>query len=105
MKCNYDYMATMTVDKSVYGNCLELSLLRLEDTVELGGEHDVALDLELARHESLLAVDLAVSEIDEGVVGKVDGNIGLALGLALVSLGVLSGQRKEERKRKEVKVS
>lgn len=68
---------------------LELGLLGLEHAVELSGEHDVALDLELARHEGLLTVDLAVSEVDEGVVGKVDDDIGLALGLALVSLGVL----------------
>ncbi len=44
---------------------LELGLLGLEHAVELGGEHDVALDLELARHEGLLAVDLAVGEVDE----------------------------------------
>lgn len=68
--------------------CLELGTLRLEHTVELGSEHDVALDLELARHESLLAVELALSEVDKGVVSKVNDDISLALGLALVG-GVL----------------
>lgn len=68
---------------------LELGLLGLEHTVEFGGEHDVALDLELAGHESLLAVNLAVGEVDEGVIGEVDGDISLSLGLALVSFSVL----------------
>ena len=36
--------------------CLELGTLRLEHTVELGSEHDVALDLELARHLSLIHI-------------------------------------------------
>lgn len=76
---------------------LELGLLGLEHAVELGGEHDVALDLELARHEGLLAVDLAVGEVDEGVVREVDGDISLALGLALVSLGVLLDGGTKER--------
>ncbi len=46
---------------------LELALGRLEDAVELGREHDVALDLELAGHERLLGVELAVRERDKGV--------------------------------------
>jgi len=76
---------------------LKLGLLGLEDVVKLGGKHDVALDLELAGHEGLLAVDLAVGEVDEGVIGEVDGNISLALGLALVSLGVLRRKLKLKR--------
>ena len=78
---------------------LEVGLvpLGLENTVELGGEHDVALNLQLAGHESLLAVDLAVGEVDEGVVREVDGDISLALGLALVSLGVLLDGGTKER--------
>lgn len=82
---------------------LELSLLGLEDTVELGSEHDVALDLELARHECLLAVELAVSHVDKGVIAGVDGHIGLGALLdgALVCLGVLI----EGRKRKEAQES
>ena len=73
---------------------LKLGLLGLEDVVKLSGEHDVALDLELAGHEGLLAVDLAVGEVDEGVVREVDGDISLALGLALVSLGILLKKKK-----------
>jgi len=79
---------------------LELGLLGLEHTVELGGEHDVALDLELAGHESLLAVNLAVGEVDEGVIGEVDGDISLSLGLALVSFSVLVCNRQSEKKSK-----
>lgn len=45
--------------------------------------------LELAAHESLLAVELAVSHVHEHVVRGVDGNISLALCLALVSLTLL----------------
>ena len=81
--------------------CLELGLLGLEDTVELGGEHDVALDLELAGHEGLLAVDLAVGEVDERVVREVDGDVGLALGLALVSLGVLCASKVQVKGKRE----
>ena len=83
----------------------------LEDSVELGGEHHVALGLELASHESLLAVDLmyepecqrlaakggtgtahlALGEVDEDLVGEDDGDIGLGLSLALVDgAGLLS---------------
>ena len=47
-------------------SCLKLGLLRLEDTVELSGEHDVTLDLQLARHECLLAVELSVGHVHEG---------------------------------------
>lgn len=54
---------------------LELGLGDLEDGVELGGEHNVALDLELAGHEGLLGVDLAVGEAEEGVVREVDGDV------------------------------
>lgn len=82
----------------VYTNCLELGLLALENTVKLGSEHDVALDLELAGHESLLAVHLAVGEVDEGVIGKVDGDVGLALCLAFVGLGVLLGVQKRDKR-------
>lgn len=42
---------------------LGLGLGLLEDGVELGGLHDVALDLELARHEEALGVGLAGDEV------------------------------------------
>ena len=47
------------------GTNLKLGLLGLEDSVELGCEHNVALDLQLARHECLLAVELAVGHVHE----------------------------------------
>lgn len=43
---------------------LQLGLSTLEDSVELGREHDVALDLELARHEGLLSVQLAIGQLE-----------------------------------------
>lgn len=59
---------------------LELALGGVEDGGELGREHDVALDLELAGHESLLGVDLAVGEALEGVVRHRDVDVGLLAG-------------------------
>jgi len=54
-----------------------LGLGTLEDSLELGGEHDGALDLDLARHEQLLAVGFTVGKINKGLVSKLDGDIGL----------------------------
>lgn len=65
---------------------LELGLGGLEHTVELGRQHDVALDLELAGHERLLGVDLAVGEADKGVVGEGDGDVWGQRGLSLTHL-------------------
>ena len=56
---------------------LDLVLVALEDSVELGGEHDGTLGLDLARHEQLLSVGLASSKIDEIRVRDIDGDIGL----------------------------
>ena len=71
MNCNTTAHATATDTIS----CLELGLGDLEDRVELGREHNVALDLELAGHEGLLRIDLAVREADERVVREVDRDV------------------------------
>lgn len=68
---------------------LKLALGRLEDGVELGREHDVALDLELAAHEGLLSVELAVGQVLESLVRERDGYVRLGLGRALVDLALL----------------
>ena len=57
----------------------------LQNAIELGSEHHVALRLELAAHERLLAIELALRQLLEGLVGHHDGDVGLALGLALVN--------------------
>ena len=56
----------------------------LENTVKLRGKHHVPLGLQFAGHECLLAVELALSELCEGVVGEDDGDVGLRLCRALV---------------------
>ena len=56
----------------------------LQDTIKLGREHHVALRLELAAHERLLAVELALRKLGEGLIREDDGDVGLGLGLALV---------------------
>lgn len=48
-----------------------------------------ALDLELTAHEGLLTIELSIGHLHEGVVRSVDGDIGLALCLALVSCTLL----------------
>ena len=53
---------------------LGLGLRLLEDGVELGGLHDVALDLELARHEEALGVGLAGDEVAEVGVREGEGD-------------------------------
>lgn len=75
--------------KSRYEQGLCLSFLGLEHSVELGSKHNVALHFELTRHESLLTVELAVSEVSESVISKVDNAVSLALGRTLVDSGVL----------------
>lgn len=77
---------SLTVSFSV---CIATYLLSLEHSVELGSKHNVTLDLELAAHEGLLAIDLAISEVGEGLIGQVDNAVGLALGLALIDGHVL----------------
>lgn len=67
-------------------NRLELGLLCLEYTVKLGSEHDVALDLQLARHECLLAVDLAVSHVHEGCDREREGSSQFSVLCACVSV-------------------
>lgn len=64
-------------------------LLGLEDTVELGSEHDVALNLELTAHERLLAVHLTIGKVGEGVISQGDNAVSLALSLALVGGNIL----------------
>lgn len=49
---------------------LGLGLGLLEDGLELGSLHDVALDLQLAAHEELLGVGLAGNELGEVVVAQ-----------------------------------
>lgn len=56
---------------------LSLGLGLLEDRLELGGLHDVTLDLELARHEEALSVGLAAGEGDEVIVRQAEGDGGL----------------------------
>ena len=56
----------------------------LEDTIKLGRKHHVALRLELAAHERLLAVELALRELGEGLVREDDSDVRLRLGLALI---------------------
>jgi len=53
---------------------LGLGLGLLEDGVQLGGLHDIALDLELAGHEETLGVGLAGDESAEVRVGEVQGD-------------------------------
>lgn len=50
----------------------------LENRVELGGQHDGTLGLDLSRHEELLSVGLALSKSNEVTIGNVDGDVGLA---------------------------
>lgn len=59
---------------------LGLDLVGLEDGVELGGEHDGTLGLDLSRHEQLLSVGLALGQVKEVLVVDVDGDIGLETG-------------------------
>ena len=61
----------------------------LENSVKLGREHHVALCLEFAAHERLLAVELAFRKLDESLVGKKDSDIGLGFRLALVDRSCL----------------
>ena len=56
----------------------------LEHTIQFRGKHHVALGLELATHERLLAIELALRELGEGLVGEDDGDVRLLLRLALV---------------------
>lgn len=53
---------------------LSLGLGLLQDRLELGGLHDVALDLELAGHEETLSVGLALGESLEVIVGQGEGD-------------------------------
>lgn len=55
---------------------LGLALGLLEDGLHLGGLHDIALDLELARHEEALSVGLAGDEAGEVGVGQREGDCG-----------------------------
>lgn len=50
--------------------CRALALGLLENGVELCGLHHVTLDLELAGHEELLGIGLAVDELLELGVGE-----------------------------------
>jgi len=64
------------------GTELQLGLLLggLEHGVKLGGEHHLALDLDLAGHEGLLAVELSRGEVKEVSIGDDDGDVGLGSG-------------------------
>lgn len=53
---------------------LSLGLGLLQDRLKLGGLHDIALDLELARHEEALGVGLALRESLEIIVGQGEGD-------------------------------
>lgn len=53
---------------------LGLGLGLLEDGVELGSLHDIALDLELAGHEEALSVGLAGDELGKVGVGEGEGD-------------------------------
>ena len=66
-----------------------LGALRLQHVVQLGREHNVAFHLKLARHKSLLTVQLAFTKVSEGVITDVDDTVSLALGLALVNGNIL----------------
>lgn len=55
-----------------------LLLGSVENRVELGGQHDGTLDLDLSRHEELLSVGLALRKSNEVGIGNVDGDVGLA---------------------------
>ena len=70
------------LDKERLRRLLQLGLLlgRLEDGIKLGGEHHLALDLDLSRHEGLLSVELAAGEVEEVSVGDDDGDVGLGVG-------------------------
>lgn len=47
---------------------------RGEDWLELGGLHDISLDLQLAAHEESLCVGLAGNELAEVLVGEREGD-------------------------------
>jgi len=77
---------------------LQLGLVGLEDIAELGGKHDLSLDLDGARHEQLLGVGSARGEVNKGAVLDRDHNIGLGSGgagsdgtLAVLEVDVVSG--------------
>lgn len=58
------------LDPRANGLQLSLGLRLLEDRLQLGGLHDVALDLHLAAHEHLLGIRLASDEVTEVLVGE-----------------------------------
>lgn len=66
---------------------LSLGLSLLEDRLHLGGLHDVALDLELARHEEALGVGLAGAQVGKVLVGQDESDVGLVA----EALGDLAG--------------
>lgn len=53
---------------------VSLGLGLLHDGVELGGLHDVALDLELAGHEQTLGVGRAIDELAKVFLGEEQGD-------------------------------
>lgn len=73
----YGYKVDLTTD-SLSSRSLQLGgrvlAGHLHDAAELGGLHDVALDLELAAHEHVLGVGLAVDELLEVGVVELEGD-------------------------------
>lgn len=59
------------------------SHVQQQQSAPLSG-YSLSLDLELTAHEGLLSVELTVGHLHEDVVGGIDGDVGLSLGLALV---------------------
>ena len=72
------------MDANQYQDLLHTVSTHLKNAVELRREHHIALRLQLAAHERLLTVELALRELSECVVGHDDRDVGLCLGLALV---------------------
>lgn len=58
---------------------LGLGLRLLQHRVQLGRLHDIALDLQLARHEQALRVGLAGDELGEVIIGEGQGDYEIAV--------------------------
>jgi len=78
-------------------SCLELGLGvvllgRVDDSIQLGGHHDSALDLDLASHEQLLTIGSALTKTDKVTVRDVNGNVSLEASNGSLGHGALALQ-------------